>query len=141
MYGWAVPWPREAATFRATSLPCRPALLGVGGQGGELELADDVVAQVQGLREGAEPVRIPGYRNGQAPFGIWTPARMLVAPQWINSSHPDLDVGFVVLNPHDGQNIQQVLGANRLGIDSGYLGDAVHELYQQAVADESSSAG
>jgi len=65
-------------------------------------------------------VFIPDYRDGQAPFGIWTPARMLVAPQWIRSSDPDLDVGFVVLNSRDGENIQQVLSANRLGIDSGY---------------------
>ena len=65
-------------------------------------------------------VFIPDYRDGQAPFGIWTPARMLVAPQWISSSDPNLDVGFVVLNPHDGENTQQVLSADRLGIDSGY---------------------
>jgi hypothetical protein len=64
-------------------------------------------------------VFIPDYRDGQAPFGIWTPARMLVAPQWISSSDPNLDVGFVVLNPHDGENIQQVLRADRLGVDSG----------------------
>jgi V8-like Glu-specific endopeptidase len=65
-------------------------------------------------------VFIPDYRAGQAPFGIWTPARLLVAPQWISSSDPNLDVGFVVLNSRDGENIQQVLTANRLGIDSGY---------------------
>jgi V8-like Glu-specific endopeptidase len=65
-------------------------------------------------------VFIPGYRNGQAPSGIWTPKRLLVAPQWSSDSDPSLDVGFVVLNPRDGLNIQQVLGANRLAIDPGY---------------------
>jgi V8-like Glu-specific endopeptidase len=65
-------------------------------------------------------VFIPGYRDGQAPDGIWTVRRLLVAPQWISGSDPSLDVGFVVLQPHDGQNIEDVLGANRLGIDSGY---------------------
>ena len=65
-------------------------------------------------------VFIPGYRDGDAPYGVWTPQRLLVAPQWANSSDPDFDVGFVVLQPHDGENIQQVLGANQLGIDSGY---------------------
>jgi V8-like Glu-specific endopeptidase len=69
-------------------------------------------------REGI--VFIPDYRDGQAPFGTWTPARMVVAPQWASSSDPNLDVGFVVLKPHDGENIQQVLGANHLGTDSGY---------------------
>jgi V8-like Glu-specific endopeptidase len=62
---------------------------------------------------------IPDYRDGQEPFGVWTPAKLLVPPQWADSSNPDYDVGFVVLEPHDGQNIQQVLGANRLGAAQG----------------------
>ena len=65
-------------------------------------------------------VFIPGYRDGQEPYGVWTPARLLVAPQWENSSDPDYDVGFVVLKPDDGKNVEDVLGANQLGIDSGY---------------------
>ena len=65
-------------------------------------------------------VFIPGYRDGQAPSGIWTPARLVVAPQWMNSSDPDFDVGFVVLKPDDGKNIEDVLGADQLGIDPGY---------------------
>lgn len=65
-------------------------------------------------------VFIPGYRDGTAPYGIWTPQRLVVAPQWANSGDPDYDVGFVVLQPLDGKNIQQVLGANTLGYDSGY---------------------
>jgi V8-like Glu-specific endopeptidase len=65
-------------------------------------------------------VFIPGYRDGQAPFGIWTPAQLLVAPQWMDSSDPDFDVGFVVLKPLDGKNIEAVLGANQLGINPRY---------------------
>lgn len=65
-------------------------------------------------------VFIPDYRDGQEPFGVWTPAKLLVAPQWADSSDPDFDVGFVVLEPHDGKNIEQVLGASRLGTDLGY---------------------
>jgi V8-like Glu-specific endopeptidase len=65
-------------------------------------------------------VFIPGYRDGAAPYGIWTPQRLLVASQWANSADPDFDVGFVVLQPRDGENIEQVLGANQLGYDSGY---------------------
>jgi hypothetical protein len=66
-------------------------------------------------------VFIPDYRDGQAPFGIWTPKRLLAAPQWLSSADPDLDVGFVVLEPHDGKNIEDILGANRLGTDSDFL--------------------
>jgi V8-like Glu-specific endopeptidase len=65
-------------------------------------------------------VFIPGYRDGREPFGVWTPAKLLVAPQWENSSDPDYDVGFIVLKPHDGKNIEEVLGANQLGINPGY---------------------
>ena len=65
-------------------------------------------------------VFIPDYRDGDAPFGIWTPERLLVAPQWAKSANPNYDVGFVVLQSHDGQNIQQVLGGSQLAIDSGY---------------------
>jgi len=65
-------------------------------------------------------VFIPDYRDGATPYGIWTPQRMVVAPQWANSADPDYDVGFVVLQPHDGENIQQVLGASQLGFDPGY---------------------
>jgi len=62
-------------------------------------------------------VFIPDYRDGVEPFGVWTPAKLLVAPQWANSSDPDYDVGFVVLKLHHDQNIQDILGANRLGTD------------------------
>ncbi len=65
-------------------------------------------------------VFIPDYDDGATPYGIWTPERLLVAPQWANSADPDFDVGFIVLQPHDGENIQQVLGANQLGYDTGY---------------------
>ena len=65
-------------------------------------------------------VFIPDYDDGAMPYGVWTPERLLVAPQWANSADPDYDVGFIVLQPHDGENIQQVLGANQLGYDTGY---------------------
>jgi V8-like Glu-specific endopeptidase len=65
-------------------------------------------------------VFIPGYRDGQAPFGIWTVRQVLVAQQWADASDPDFDVGFVTLNPLNGKQIEDILGANRLGLDSSY---------------------
>jgi V8-like Glu-specific endopeptidase len=65
-------------------------------------------------------VFIPDYRNGLAPFGVWTVRKLLVAPQWATESDPDLDVGFVILEPHDGMNIEDILGANRLAVDPPY---------------------
>ncbi len=63
---------------------------------------------------------VPGYHDGQAPYGIWTAERMLVSPQWVHGADPDYDVGFIVLRPLHGRNIQQVLGANEPGWSPGY---------------------
>jgi V8-like Glu-specific endopeptidase len=65
-------------------------------------------------------VFIPDYRNGKEPYGVWTVARLLVPSQWQESANPDYDFGFVVLNSHSGMNIEQILGANQLGADTGY---------------------
>jgi V8-like Glu-specific endopeptidase len=63
-------------------------------------------------------VFIPDYRDGQEPYGVWSVARLLVPPQWQQSSNPDYDFGFAVLDPHAGTNIEQILGANQLGTDT-----------------------
>jgi V8-like Glu-specific endopeptidase len=65
-------------------------------------------------------VFVPGYENGSTPLGVWTPSKLLVAPQWATSSDPDFDVGFVVLKPLNGKNVQDVLGANQLGFNAGF---------------------
>lgn len=74
----------------------------------------------KGSRYASDIVFIPAYRDGAAPYGVWTPVKLVVDPRWISSSDPDLDVGFVVLAPRDGKNIQDVLGANRLAFDAGF---------------------
>jgi V8-like Glu-specific endopeptidase len=64
-------------------------------------------------------VFVPSYRDGTAPNGEWHVKRLIVDQRWIDSSDPDLDVGFVVLQPLGGRHIEDVLGANRLGDASG----------------------
>jgi V8-like Glu-specific endopeptidase len=63
---------------------------------------------------------IPDYANGATPHGIWTPDRYVLAPGWVNGANPDLDVAFIVLKPLNGQNIQDVLGANKIAFNAGY---------------------
>jgi V8-like Glu-specific endopeptidase len=63
---------------------------------------------------------VPGYDNGRRPYGTWTPRRMLVAPRWIAAADPDLDVGFIVLKPLDGKNIQDIVGGDAIGINQGF---------------------
>ena len=65
-------------------------------------------------------VFIPGYADGAEPFGVWTPRELIVDKRWANSSDPDYDVGFVVLRPNDGRNIQDVLGANQITFGPGF---------------------
>jgi V8-like Glu-specific endopeptidase len=65
-------------------------------------------------------VFIPDYRDGQEPYGVWAVSRLLVPPQWAASANPDYDFGFVVLQPHSGADIEQILGANKLATDTGY---------------------
>ncbi|MFD8497397.1 trypsin-like serine peptidase [Amycolatopsis sp. NPDC059657] len=63
----------------------------------------------------------PGYHDGVAPYGMWTAVKTLVSPGWIESSDPDLDVGFITVrqngNPHP---IESVTGANELGVARGF---------------------
>jgi V8-like Glu-specific endopeptidase len=65
-------------------------------------------------------VFVPAYREGTAPYGQWRVKSMLVDPHWADSSDPDYDVGFLVLQPLNGQTIAQVLGSNPLGTDLGF---------------------
>ncbi len=65
-------------------------------------------------------VFVPGYRDGTAPRGVWVPRAMFVARGWARSADPALDVAFIVLQALDGEHIQAVLGANKLGVNQGF---------------------
>lgn len=71
-------------------------------------------------QDNSEIVFIPGYSDGVGPYGVWTPRAVIVAPQWANGGDPDYDVGFVVLNPIDGKNIQDLVGANPIDFNDGF---------------------
>jgi len=66
-------------------------------------------------------VFVPGYHDGETPYGVWQTRTLIVDDRWIKSGDPDMDVGFVVLqSAKNGKNIEQILGANRLGFDEGF---------------------
>ncbi|MFI9273726.1 trypsin-like serine peptidase [Kitasatospora sp. NPDC052896] len=67
-----------------------------------------------------EPVFVPGYRAGDAPDGVWPLAAITVDRSWAEHGNADLDVAFAVVQPMSGRQVQQLLGANRLGTDPGY---------------------
>ena len=60
---------------------------------------------------------IPGYHDGQAPYGVWTTARVIVDSAWATVADPDHDVAFlIVTGSSDGTRIEDVTGAEQLGI-------------------------
>lgn len=64
---------------------------------------------------------VPGYHDGQDPYGVWTPSRMVVDPRWISDSDEDLDFGFLVVHRQGGDEpVQSAAGGNRLGTSLGY---------------------
>lgn len=65
-------------------------------------------------------VFVPGYNNGQAPYGKWTAAKTLSTPQWVASEDINYDVGAAVVNPLGGQKLTQVVGAQGVQFNGGY---------------------
>jgi V8-like Glu-specific endopeptidase len=59
---------------------------------------------------------VPGYDNGQTPYGVWRVTRVVVDQSWISSANPNADVAFLVVTGQDGAKIQDVTGGERLGI-------------------------
>jgi V8-like Glu-specific endopeptidase len=66
---------------------------------------------------------VPGYHDGQQPYGVWTPSKVLVPQQWIDSGDPDYDVAFIVVHQAgSSQRIQDQVGADQLGLNPSYTG-------------------
>ena len=55
---------------------------------------------------------VPAYRNGSAPYGVWTGSSLWTKTAWINSGNIREDRGFIILNTNSaGANIQDVTGS------------------------------
>lgn len=66
---------------------------------------------------------VPGYHDGQQPYGAWTPSKILVPQQWIDSGDPDYDVAFVIVHQQGpSDRIQDQVGADELGLNPSYTG-------------------
>ncbi|GAA1215697.1 hypothetical protein GCM10009665_01890 [Kitasatospora nipponensis] len=73
-----------------------------------------------GVGQRDDLVFVPGYRAGESPSGVWPLAAITVDQSWADHGNPDLDVAFAIVQPQNGRQVQQVLGANRLATDQGY---------------------
>ncbi|MFJ2778418.1 MULTISPECIES: trypsin-like serine peptidase [unclassified Kitasatospora] len=72
------------------------------------------------LGQRGDLVFVPGYRDGGTPSGVWPLLAVTVDQAWKNGADPDVDVAFAVVQSQNGQQVQQVLGANKLGVNRGH---------------------
>lgn len=61
----------------------------------------------------------PGWRNGEAPYGVWDVTAAFGAPGWINKQNPHRDYAFLTVADRTingkQRTLQSVTGAHRLG--------------------------
>ncbi|WP_338894455.1 peptidase [Streptomyces sp. TG1A-60] len=65
-------------------------------------------------------VFVPGYHDGQAPYGRWSATKTLSTPQWTASEDINYDVGAAVVAPLDGRLLTDVVGGQGLAFNTGY---------------------
>ncbi|MGW0826155.1 trypsin-like serine peptidase [Streptomyces sp. NPDC002845] len=65
-------------------------------------------------------VFVPGYHDGQAPYGTWTASKTLATPQWTASEDINYDIGAAVVAPLDGNRLTDVVGGQGLAFNTGY---------------------
>ncbi|GLW69153.1 hypothetical protein Kpho02_14520 [Kitasatospora phosalacinea] len=63
---------------------------------------------------------VPGYRNGQAPYGTWQVTKVYTADGWQSGNDPDEDFAILAVAPNDGRQIEDALGGNPLGTDAAW---------------------
>lgn len=65
-------------------------------------------------------VFVPGYHDGQRPYGTWAASKTLSTPQWTASEDINYDIGAAVVAPLDGKKLTDVVGGQGLAFNTGY---------------------
>lgn len=61
---------------------------------------------------------VPGYSDGNSPYGVWPVSRVFVGQAWSTSGSIDNDVAFLQVSPDAaGNQIEAVTGAETLGLN------------------------
>lgn len=63
---------------------------------------------------------VPGYANGNAPYGQWPATKTFATDQWVANEDMNMDVGLAVVAPLNGQKLSQVVGAQGIVFNGGY---------------------
>ncbi|MEV4316339.1 peptidase [Actinocrispum sp. NPDC049592] len=62
-------------------------------------------------------VFVPGYNNGNAPYGTWTARATMATPQWVASEDINYDVGAAVVNQLNSQSLTDVVGGQGIAFN------------------------
>jgi RTX calcium-binding nonapeptide repeat (4 copies) len=61
---------------------------------------------------------VPGYRNGQTPFGEWVARELFTTSGWQNNDNIRLDIGAAVMGRDgEGRGVQDVVGARGIAFN------------------------
>ncbi|MFI9270403.1 trypsin-like serine peptidase [Kitasatospora sp. NPDC052896] len=64
---------------------------------------------------------VPGYREGNAPFGSWPVTKIFTTSGWSQNGDTDEDFAFLELGTNSsGQQVQDVVGANPIGLNAAF---------------------
>jgi secreted trypsin-like serine protease len=68
---------------------------------------------------GSSMVFVPGFHDGQAPYGTWPVTRVYTDAAWQSSQDPDDDVAFLQLGRTAGAPIENVTGSEAMATSDG----------------------
>lgn len=68
-------------------------------------------------------VFVPGYHDGEAPYGEWAASKTLTTPQWEADEDMNYDVGTAVVGQVDGKNLTDVVGGQGVSFNGEYNQD------------------
>jgi RTX calcium-binding nonapeptide repeat (4 copies) len=61
---------------------------------------------------------VPGYHEGEAPYGSWTAGELMATDRWSDDANLRLDVGAAILQrDSEGRGIEDVVGARGIGFN------------------------
>ncbi len=86
---------------------CSAASIGNNG----IWTAGHCIHKGDGTTWSKDVVFVPGYQNGNAPFGVWSAFELWTTPEWFSSGDLRYDIGGVILNLNGGFTISQIVGA------------------------------
>lgn len=74
---------------------------------------DLVATAAHCLEDVGDVVFVPGYRDGEAPYGVWKLGRVFLPDGWAEDRDEDSDVAFALVDERDGEGVEDVVGGNR----------------------------